>query len=359
MSTERDGIEFGPLSDSDFQGISDLITRMDSAEAEQRLRDKSAAYYRWMYQANPAGRAIVHSARHQEKVVSSFAVAPKKVQVEGREMVVGKTMDMFTDPAYQGKGLIKQCTNAVFEEAKAAGIHGWYVTPSPNSYPIFKGKWGYREDLQLVYRSRILDFSRVLPAAVKPALLGRLAGSIVGTATRLLPHSPVRLPDGYEAHELQRFGPEVDALWTKVAGDYRVALVRDSKYLNWRYVDNPDSYRTYGLRLGGELVGLVVLTTTVRRGIDVGEIMDFVCAAADRTTFRLLIRLALDDFRQRGCALAQAWSIQGTRLDRELKRAGLYLHRSGVKFLFSPDFPEQAVYDPDAWLLTQGDGNDS
>ncbi|WP_344812799.1 hypothetical protein, partial [Microlunatus aurantiacus] len=114
-----------------------------------------------------------------------------------------------------------------------------------------------------------------------------------------------------------------------------------------------------GVTLDGELVGLVVLTTTVRRGMEVGEIMDYVCDAADRTTFRLLIRLALDDFSRRKCALAQAWSIKGTRLDQELKRAGLNVHRSGVKFLFSPDFPERAVYEPDAWLLTQGDGNDA
>ncbi|WP_344812798.1 GNAT family N-acetyltransferase, partial [Microlunatus aurantiacus] len=227
MSVERDGIEFGSLTDSDFQGISDLITRMDSTEADQRLRNKSEVYYRWMYQANPSGRAIVHSGRHQGRVVSSFAVAPKKVQVDGQEMVIGKTMDMFTDPAYQGKGLIKQCTTAVFEGARKAGIRGWYVTPSPNSYPIFKGKWGYREDLQLIYRSRILDYSKVLAAAIKPPLLGRAAGSIVDIATHLVPHQSTRFTNGYEARQLHDFGPEVDVLWTKVRPGYRVALVRD------------------------------------------------------------------------------------------------------------------------------------
>lgn len=359
MGVGHDDIEFGPLSDSDFQGISDLITRMDSADANQRLRDKSSTYYRWMYQENPSGRAVVHSARHGGKVVSSFALAPKRVQVNGREMVIGKTMDMFTDPSFQGKGLIKRCTIAVFEEAKKAGIEGWYVTPSRNSYPIFKGKWGYREDIELSYRFKILAYSEVLGVAIKPVTLGRAAGTVIDAAKTVISSRSLRVPDGFEIHEVGRFGSDADALWARVSPGYPVALVRDSTYLNWRYVDNPDEYWMYGLTFRGELVGLVVLTATVRRGVQVGEIMDFVCESTNRKAFRLLVRIALDDFGRRGCALVQAWSIKGTPLDREMKRAGLNLRRAGVRFLFSPGFPDQAVYDPSAWLLTQGDGNDA
>ena len=86
----QDGIEFGSLRDSDFAEISDLITRMDSSGGSQRLRDKSEGYYRWMYEANPSGRAIVHSARIGAKVVSSFAMAPKTFQIDGREVLMGK-----------------------------------------------------------------------------------------------------------------------------------------------------------------------------------------------------------------------------------------------------------------------------
>lgn len=361
MSVDRqeDGIEFGPLCESDFAGISDLITRMSSVDAGQRLRDKTEAYYRWMYEANPSGRAFVHSARQGKRVVSSFAVAPKFFQIDGREVVLGKTMDMFTDPDYQGRGLVRRCTEAVFKEARESGVEGWYVTPSANSYPIFKEKWGYREDLHLIYRLRILDFSKVLAVTVKPARLGRVAGIVANAvANRIARRRSTHLPKGYKASVIARFGPDVDKLWLSVASGYRVALVRDARYLNWRYVDNPDTYLTYGLTRDEELVGLVVLRTTLRRGVEVGEFMDFLCPVDEPQIRTLLVRIALDEFRSRGCSLAQAWSIKGTRSDHSLKRAGLNLSRSGVKFLVSPDLAYPAVYDPDSWLLTQGDGND-
>lgn len=361
MSVDRqdDEIEFGPLSESDFAGISNLITRMSSGDAGQRLRDKTEAYYRWMYEANPSGRAFVHSARQGTRVVSSFAVAPKVFQVDGREVVLGKTMDMFTDPEYQGRGLVKRCTEAVFKEARRAGVEGWYVTPSVNSYPIFKEKWGYREDLHLIYRLRILDFSRVLAVTVKPARLGRVAGVVANAvAKRMARRRSTHLPKSYKATVIDRFGSDVDKLWSSVASGYRVALVRDARYLNWRYVDNPDTYLTYGLTRDEELVGLVVLRTTMRRGLDIGEIMDLVCPAEEPQIRNLLVRIALDEFRDRGCSFAQAWSIKGTRSDHSLRRAGLTLSRTGVRFLVSPELAYPAVYDPESWLLTQGDGND-
>jgi GNAT superfamily N-acetyltransferase len=351
-------IEFGHLSEADLAGISDLITRMSSAEGDLRLRDKTPAYYRWMYLANPAGPANVHSARHRGAVVSTFAVAPKIVQIDGRMTLLGKTMDIFTDPAYQGQGLMKRCADAVFREAAASGMDGWYVTPSVNSYPIFAGKWGYREDFRVVYRALILDYSRVLAAAIKPSGLGRAVGAVADAVRRLVPRRPFRLPRGYEVRPMTIFGEEVDQLWNKVADGYRVALVRDADYLNWRYVENPDHYWALGLDHNGTLVGIIVITTTIRRGIRVGEIVDYVCAADDLATFRLLVRVAVADLKERGCALCQAWSIKGTRLDRRLRKAGLVLRRTDVKFLISPGFPDSAIYDPEAWLLTQGDGND-
>lgn len=346
----------GPLRGDDPEAISDLITRMEGDRGEQRLRDKSAAYYRWMYLDNPAGPAIVHSARRDGKVVASFALAPKVFQIDGRRVVVGKTMDMFTDPEHQGRGLIKRCTAAVFDGARAAGIAGWYVTPSVNSYPIFRDRWGYAEDFQLTYRSRVLRWGPVLRAFLRPRPVARLLGGVLDAVSGLVPRRR-RTPRGTTVEQLERFGDEADRLWAAVAPGYRVAIVRDSQYLNWRYVANPDRYTSLGLRRGGRLVGIVVLAETVRRGVRVGELVDLVCPAGG-DTMGLLLRVALAHFRDEGVAMVQAWSIPGTRLDRRLRKGGLWLRRGRVKFLVSPGFPEPAVHDPEAWFITQGDGND-
>lgn len=351
-------IEVGPLTTEDLVGISDLISDMSTGRGDQRLRDKSPDYYRWMYLDNPVGRATVYSARHRGRVVSSFAVAPKRVQLGERQVTLGKTMDMFTDPEYQGLGLIKRCTDAVFRSARETGMDGWYVTPSVNSYPIFTGKWGYREDFGLVYRTRIFDYAAVLGEVPRARAVARVVGAALGLAGRIRGQRPYTPPPGHSVRRIAEFGADADRLWAEVGGGYRVALVRDAEYLNWRYVQNPDSYTAYGLHRGDRLIGIVVVTTTIRRGLTVGEIMDYVCGAEDSTTFRALMGIAVDHFRGLGCSLCEAWSIPGTKQDRRLRAAGLRIARTRIKFLISPDFPDPLVYEPDAWLLTQGDGND-
>lgn len=329
---EESELEFGPLREGDAQRVSELIMRMSDEGGGLRLRDKSAAYYRWMYEQNPAGRAVVHSARQGERIVASFAVAPKLFVVDGERVVVGKTMDMFTDPAWQGHGLMRTCTDAVFAEAESSGIRGWYVTPSVNSYPIFTRRWGYREEFSLAYRLRVL----------RPPLLQRRR----------------RLPDGITVEEVAGFDRSADDLWERVQPGYRVAQVRDAAYLNWRYVANPDHYDLLALRRDGRLVGVAVLGKTLRRGIPVGELLELVHEVDDTEALRLLVRAASTQAEAHGCRLLQAWSVPGTRFDARLRRAGMRWRRGEVKFLLSPGFPGSAAGDPDAWLLTQGDGND-
>jgi GNAT superfamily N-acetyltransferase len=325
-------LEYGPLREGDERRISELITRMSTDGTHLRLRDKSPAYYRWMYRDNPAGAAIVHSARLGDRIVASFAIAPKIVEIDGERVVLGKTMDMFTDPQWQGHGLMRQCTDAVFEAARAAGIQGWYVTPSVNSYPIFSARWGYREEFSLGYRLRV----------VPPGPIGRR----------------LRLPATATLEWVDRFDESADALWAEVSSGYRVALVRDAAYLTWRYADNPDDYDLLTLRDSGRLTGIAVLGRTIRRGVPVGEVMDLVHRREDARTREVLVRALSARAAERGCRLVQAWSVPGTRLDTELRRAGLRWRRGEVKFLLSPDFPGEAASDPDAWLLSQGDGND-
>lgn len=342
------GPEFGPLDVADVDGVSALIRAMSNDGDGLRLRDKSPAYYRWMYLDNPAGPAVVWSARQDGEVVASFAVAPKRFVVDGREVLLGKTMDMFTHPDHQGRGLMGRCTSEVFAAARERGIEGWYVTPSVNSYPIFTGRWGYDEPLRLVYRARVLGWADVL-GAVSP-----VAGRIGGLLDRL-PRR--RREPGQRLERVQRFGPEADDLWQRVSPGFRVAAVRDAAYLNWRYLDNPDDYTCLALRTGDALRGVVVTTTTRRRGVMCGEVMDVVCAVDDDDTFDVLIRAAVTELAAAGCALVQAWSVHGTAMDGRIRRAGLRMRRTDVKFLTSPGVPA-ALREPEAWLLAQGDGND-
>lgn len=352
----RNEIVIERLNKEDFADISGLIGAMDGFGAtELRLRDKSAAYYQWMYLANPVGPAVVVGAKHRGRLVSSFAIAPKLMQLPDGERIVGKTMDMFTHPEYQGLGLMSKVAGAAFDAAAEEGMGALFVTPSSSSYPIFKKKYRYREDFEVVYRAHILRPGRLvawkLPAAGK--LVGRFLDRAWDAASRLLSR---RLPKDYSMVLDTSFGEVEEVLWRRVAVDYGVATVRSAEYLNWRYVDHVDNYTVIKLYAQRQLVGFIVLKKTLRRGMSVGEIVDYICIRGDTRTFNLLVHCALEHFRSRSVVICEAWVIPSSRQEREFIRAGLWYRRATIKFLLDPNFPSPV--ENDTWLLTQGDGND-
>lgn len=350
-----DDLSFSRLGHSDFDGIAALISGM-SNQSGLRLRDKTAAYYRWMYFDNPVGPAIVYTAHAGEKIVASFALAPKRFIIDGEELVIGKTMDMFTDPRFQGRGLIKRLTDHVFAAASTAGMPGWYVTPSVNSYPIFRTRWGYGEPFHVNYRAKVLSYTPVLGAALpRIAPVARTVGTITDRLIATFGHHKPR--SGGQLARLTHFDGRASDLWLRVAQNHRIVQVRDPAYLNWRYFANPDAYTVVGVERGTDLAGIMVLTGTVRRGVQVAEIVDYLCPPDDRQTFGLLIAFAQDWARANSMALLQAWAIAGTQAEAALVSEGLRIRRTQVKFLLSPGFPGPGS-DPNGWFLTQGDGND-
>lgn len=53
---------------------------------------------------------------------------------------------------------------------------------------------------------------------------------------------------------------QLDPLWMRLAGQYSLALIRDSRYLRWRYAEHPvHAYRLIGLYLLGRLIGWAVI----------------------------------------------------------------------------------------------------
>jgi hypothetical protein len=66
-----------------------------------------------------------------------------------------------------------------------------------------------------------------------------------------------------DIHQLQSFGPDIDALWARVQNQYGIIVRRDQTFLNWRVTENVHSrYEAFGAVRQGEITGYIIL----RRG---------------------------------------------------------------------------------------------
>jgi hypothetical protein len=128
----------------------------------------------------------------------------------------------------------------------------------------------------------------------------------VGIFTRSS-HDP--LPTGLEQHDLEilpvkRFGKEADELWKRASIKYFAGVVRDSTYLNWKFLDRPGPrYLAFEARKKsekGKISGYVTLRSSLDPEKNVGLIAEAFAAPDDILTLSALYRFAIEHFRALG-----------------------------------------------------------
>ncbi|MEM8984540.1 MAG: hypothetical protein AAGC71_16025, partial [Pseudomonadota bacterium] len=182
---------------------------------------------------------------------------------------------------------------------------------------------------------------------------------------RLLAKAHARLQQSFSCNRLQTFSSQHDKLWEKMRESCRFAVIRDRRYLQWKYGDRPDSnLDCYEVRdASGQLSGLAV--TRVRKASGVypysrGFITDLVVDLHDEQAVIALLVHAIDQCRQRG---AQSVVVCGSNpeLIRSLEMVGFVRRQSRYHFLIA--LPEDDSLDRaqmgrlENWFLTIGDSD--
>jgi GNAT superfamily N-acetyltransferase len=207
----------------------------------------SEAEFEWFFERNPAGGRIVSAAEEDGRVLGVLAMSPARALVNGREQAVAFAVHAVTHPAARGKGIFSKLELRNEERAAKQGASLALGFTNPMAGPILVGKLGWRD----LYRMRL--WARVL----RPVRAARRRGGGGLPATR--------------GGTLERFGPEQERAWRGLQAVSRNGLVRNSAYLNWRYVDAPKDYRAFASANGYAVVG-----HAVQKGVSSAVVCDLV-----------------------------------------------------------------------------------
>ena len=287
-------------------GDVDAIEQFIEEGYSQLAPYKIGARWRWQFLNNPyrdrSGEAVpVWIALDGEKVIGQIAVQPTTVKIGEKIHQGGWMVDVLILPRYRGGGLANRLQDAVVQSVpllltltmapatRRLGARAGAVTLGATRQFT---RWvrlspsdvrGYLL-LRLEHRPRLRSIARfacdwLLFSSVF-ALLGNL-----WTKPLVLPREP-----GVEIKEVASFGSETDALWNRVAPRYGALCVRDSKFLNWRFVDSPDlEYRRFLAMAAGRVVGYSVLRRKTAVELRQGVIAEMFADPDDKTTLLSLL----------------------------------------------------------------------
>ncbi len=188
------------------------------------------------------------------------------------------------------------------------------------------------------------------------AWLGTAATTVVRSVS-----SPLHRSSGTVAR-LNSFDDRADRLWERARRADRAMIVRDHRYLNWRYCQRPDAtYSLFGIERGAELDGFLVARTLTFFGMRWGFLVDFLAPQSTPEALSSLIEAALDDFRAAGVGAVTCYATDPS-VRSVLFRRGFFIvpQRKPIRFMRYVRAKRTDLAQFRAlqrWYLTMGDGD--
>jgi GNAT superfamily N-acetyltransferase len=319
----------------------------DAAEAN-RLR------WDWQYRRNPYAppdSPLIWVAREGHTVIGQYAAMPVRLMVAGREIDAAWGMDVMVAPERQRQGLgevLFRTWDRYVGAALGLGL-------SDASYRLFqKLRWPDVGPVPCLVKplSR-----RALRIPTWPVGVNRFVSAITLPWVRLV--SRTRPLQG-EMQPIRHFDESFTRLWDRVGASFAVAVRRDARYLNWKYVQPPHvRYSIAALRHDGEAAGYVVYRHAREPHGRVTLLVDLLADPSDEQGVLTLLRWVDREARAADSDKIRTYTPhQGFR--RLLRKSGYYPVKSAMEFVakINGAVVPAGFYDSTAaWHITLGDSD--
>jgi GNAT superfamily N-acetyltransferase len=319
----------------------------DVAEAS-RLR------WEWQYRRNPQAppdAPLIWVAREGNTVVGHCAAMPVRLSVAGREIDATWGMDAMVAPERQRQGLGEVLLRTWDRNVGASLGLGL----SDASFRLLqKLRWPDVGPVPCLVKplSR-----RALRIPTWPVGINRFISAITLPWIRLV--SRARPLEG-EVQPIRHFDESFTRLWDRVSGKFALAVRRDARYLNWKYVQAPHvRYVIAALRHEGEAAGYVVYRHVQEPQGRVTLLVDFLVDPDDERGWLTLLRWVDREARAADSDKIRTYTMHRV-FRRGLRKSGYYPIKSTMEFIAKVNAAvvPTGFYDAtEAWHITLGDSD--
>ena len=334
----------------DRRQVEALYRRVFGADAA----DANRLRWDWQYRRNPNGPSAgppIWLAREGATVIGQYGTMPVRLAVLGREIEGAWGMDVMVAPERQRQGVGDQLFRTWDRQVGAALGLG----PSDASAQLFR-KLGWPEPRTVPCLVKPLS-RRALRRPTWPMSVNRFVSAVTLPWVRLVARTR---PLHGEVRPIRHFGDEFTALWERIAPRFALAIRRDARYLNWKYLQTPHiRYAAAVLERQGAPEGYVVYRHVHEPRGRATLLVDFLADPDDEAGLLTLLRWVDREARAADSDKIRTFALHaGFR--RLLRKSGYYAVKSSMALVAKinavavpADFYEQT----DTWHVTLGDSD--
>jgi GNAT superfamily N-acetyltransferase len=330
-----------------------ILELLGTAESDPKNKQS----WKWMYQDGPLGPAVIMLAEEKHRIIGHIAFIPVPIKIKDQVNRALHGVGLRIHPDYRRQGVFVSLITAMKERLKGFYRSIDYGTPSDQSRLSLVNLFNVKEICEIPSLFKVIDWGVILKSHYRiPVFIGKLLGyaweRVFGRA------SPPK-DANIEIEEIFSFDERINQFWEKASKLKNIMIVKDMKYLNWRYISKIGrEYKIFIAKKQQEIAGYIVLKLI--KGIrSHGIIVDFFTLPGENTVAALLISQAVQYLKEDSAATISCWMLEDTPYYRILRKQG-FIRRPGPRLCggaSDPNTSNEFVTNPANWYYVMGDGD--
>ena len=350
--TEGLGLEFRRLREGDEDGLSQLFQEVFGD-------GKSAAYWHWKYHECPAGRHKTMVALDSSRLVGIIGNIPVKAKAGDRVVLAAQGVDTAVAEAHRKRGTFFTLEGAVRQHMISDHVAFSYAFSIKETYRIFTQALGFTGVCPVFNMSKVINPKPYLGKKLRGGMLTDLLGSVGKQAIATLNRKKLSVPPGLEIKDVTYFDRRFDDFWQREGTNYDIAVVRDSHYLNWRYMQSPLRYKAFCVASGETIKGFVVLGC-FKEDVNRGRIIDIMVEYGRRDIADLLLTHSINYFIDHRVDVITCWMLEHWTVFEALKQRNFVPRETPYDLMirsYTEALKNEYLADASRWYLTMGDSD--
>jgi len=325
----------------------------------------SAELWEWKYLQNPSGQSEVVVATDNGNIVGARPFLYCDMWLADKRIKTAQHCDTMVHPDYQNQGIFNRMGQFAIQHLRETGHTLSYGFPALTSQRGFAHQ-GYTKVVDTEILFRMLQPGRLFTRRMRSKLLGEALGFLYDKLINTRTGKTTEASDSFQIETHDRFIGELQHLDT-LRDKRKIDLVRDERYLRWRFDQHPEqSYKYVLVKNNGHLCGYAVVVTQRRRsGLVFGTIVDYLVSDGDINCFRALTGECMKQLTNMGSDIVHIWAFSEPDFRKELLQH--FGFKSTLNFPYSryvlcgymdallldnKTDPEIDIYDKSNWRVT-------
>ncbi|HDS00478.1 MAG TPA: GNAT family N-acetyltransferase [candidate division Zixibacteria bacterium] len=231
-----------PATAGDYDAVANLLNRIfPPVDIEKRKR-----LWRWRHELNPARNSKIPPflvAEKNERIAGVHGLVPMLFKVGNNTLTVVCSCDYAVQPDARSAGM--KLKLAAFSKE----ISPLHLSTSANraANKITLALGGKELETGKLKLLNVLKYHRLIYSKLKgktgggiARFLGTIMGGPLNLYSGLRGHTgKLEIDPAYKLEPVSAFDQKHDDFWNGISADYDICVIRDSRYLNWRYIQYP------------------------------------------------------------------------------------------------------------------------